>query len=213
MNIWTSKVGAAALVCLTLAACEDGFGLPGAGLPDDGLRSATLSRGAVMLVPPPGFCIDRRSLRARFALMARCDTLGSTGADDAPLALITVTTVPSTTDAALTGDALGAQSETVLDREDRSGLTLIRVRGTPPSPALRETYWRAASRVGTEIVGLAIYEAEDGAPLGPQAPRLLQEAMQRTQDQTVAMTAARADNSATPADNNAVRAFADGSFQ
>ncbi|MEL6564169.1 MAG: hypothetical protein AAFQ59_06970 [Pseudomonadota bacterium] len=213
MNIWTSKVGAAALVCLTLAACEDGFGLPGAGLPDDGLRSATLSRGAVMLVAPPGFCIDRRSLRARFALMARCDTLGSTGADDAPLALITVTTVPSTTDTALTGDALGTQSETVLDREDRSGLTLIRVRGTPPSPALRETYWRAASRVGTEIVGLAIYEAEDGAPLGPQAPRLLQEAMQRTQDQTVAMTVARADNSATPPDNNAVRAFADGSFQ
>ncbi|MEO1362314.1 MAG: hypothetical protein AAFU86_00890 [Pseudomonadota bacterium] len=213
MNIWTSKVGAAALVCLTLAACEDGFGLPGAGLPDDGLRSATLSRGAVMLVAPPGFCIDRRSLRARFALMARCDTLGSTGADDAPLALITVTTVPSTTDAALTGDALGTQSETVLDREDRSGLTLIRVRGTPPSPELRETYWRAAGRVGDQIIGLALYEAQDGAPLGALAPRLLEQTMQRTQDQTVAIIVARADNSATPPDNNPRRSLLSGLFE
>lgn len=213
MNTWTSKVCAAALACLTLAGCEDGLGLPPAGTDAEGMRAAPLSRGAVTLVAPSGFCIDPRSLRARFALMARCDTLGARGADDAPLALITATIVPSTTDAAITADALGTATETVLEREDRDGLTLVRVRGTPPSPELRATYWRAAGRVAGQIVGLAIYEAENGVPLGPRAPRILAQTMQRTQDQTIALAADSADNSATPPDNKSVLSFADGLFE
>ena len=199
MNTWTCKVCALLLGSLTLAACEGG--LPGAES-DEGIRSAPLGQGAVMLVAPSGFCIDARSLRARFALMARCDTLGANGAGDAPLALITATTVPTNGDGPIVADDLGGSSETVLDRADRDGLTLVQVRGTPPSPELRETYWRAAGRVGDQIIGLAIYEAQDSAPLGPRAPRLLEQTMQRTQDQTVAITVARADNSATPPDNN-----------
>ena len=199
MNTWTCKVCALLLGSLTLAACEGG--LPGAG-PDEGIRSAPLGQGAVMLVAPSGFCIDARSLRARFALMARCDTLGANGAGDAPLALITATTVPTNGDGPIVADDLGGSSETVLERADRDGLTLAPARGTPPSPEPRAPYWRAAARVGDQITALATYEAQDGAPLGPRAPRLLEQTMQRTQDQTVAITVARADNSATPPDNN-----------
>ena len=215
MNTWTSKVCAAVLACLTLAACEDGVGLPGSGADaqNDGVRSAALNRGAVMLVAPEGFCIDPDSLRQRFALMARCDTLGARGADDAPLALITATTVPTRTQQPLTSNDLGASSETVLDRADRDGLTMVRVQGTPPGAGLRDTYWRAAGRVGNQIVALAIYEAQDNAPLGTRAPRLLEQTMRRTQDQTVATVVARADNSATPGNNNPSRGALGGLFE
>ncbi|WP_299684055.1 hypothetical protein [uncultured Tateyamaria sp.] len=200
MNTWTSRVCAAVLTCLTLAGCEGGFGLPGTG-DDDGLRSATLGLGAVTLVAPNGFCIDKRSLRARFALMARCDTLGVRADGDVPLALITATTVPGDTARPITPEDLGTRAETVLDRADRDGLTMVQVRGTPPSPELREIYWRAAGRVGNQIVGLAIYEAQDSAPLGARAPRLLEQTMQLSQAQTVASVVAAADNSATPPNN------------
>ena len=210
MNTWTCRVCALLLGGLTLAACEGG--LPGAG-PDEGVRSASLGQGAVMRVAPAGFCIDARSLRARFALMARCDTLGARGAGDAPLALITATTVPTNGNGPILPDDLGSSAETVLERADRDGLTLVQVRGTPPSPELRETYWRAAGRVGDQIIGLALYEAQDGAPLGPLAPRLLEQTMQRTQDQTVAIIVARADNSATPPDNNPRRSLLSGLFE
>ncbi|WP_415919139.1 hypothetical protein [Tateyamaria sp. SN6-1] len=212
MSTWTSRVCAAALGCLVLAGCEDGFPVPGTPsdtLTAEALQIAPMSRGVVTLVAPQGFCIDPSSLRQRFALMARCDTLGARVPEDAPLALITVTTVIGTPGGTVSADALGAASETVLERSDADGVTLIRVQGTPPSPDLRDTYWRGATKIGGEVVGMALYEAQSGNALGPRAPRLLQQTLQRTQ----AQSAARADNSATPPDNIPRRGMFAGLFE
>ncbi len=211
MNTWTSRVCAAVLTSLTLAGCEGGLGLTGSDTA--ALRTAPLGQGAVTLVAPSGFCIDTRSLRTQFALMARCDTLGADGAEDAPLALITATTATLTDPQTITPETLGANGETVVDRADRDGLMLVQLRGTPPNPAFRETYWRAAGQIGDQIVGLTLYEAQDSAPLGASAPRILAQTMQRTQEQTSAYADAAADNSATPPDNNASLSFADGLFE
>ena len=209
MNTWTSRVCLTALVCLIVAGCDEGIVLPGdSSKSADALLSAELGRGAITLVAPQGFCIDPRSLRARFALMARCDTLGAAGAEDAPLALITATSVTATSTGPITAQELGAGAETVLERQEVRGVTLIRVQGTPPGPGLRDTYWRAARRIGTQIVGLAIYEGTDATRLGPRAPRLLEQTMQRTEARSVT-----ADNSATPVENNPRAGFLSGLFE
>ena len=73
MNTWTFKGLVTTLAtCLALAGCDavDGLALSGA-FDREPLKTAELADGAITLVPPEGFCIDPRSLKARFALMAR----------------------------------------------------------------------------------------------------------------------------------------------
>jgi len=200
MNTWTCKGLAFGLSAFALAGCEGGLTLP-AGLTTSNkapvLRMADLGRGAVTLVPPQGYCVDPKSLRQQFALMARCDTLGDASGDGLPLALITATTVTAPDTVQVTAADLGSGTETVLKQQDRDALTLVQVQGDPPRPELRDVYWRTASRVGNQIVGLTIYEVESGSSLGDLAPELLAQTMQRTQDQSIANAVASAGNSAT----------------
>lgn len=187
----TQRSLAAGALLLALAGCETPGGAGGTNAA--GLTSARLARGAVTLVPPAGFCVDKRSLRTSFAIMARCDTLGGTATYGAPLAVITAATVASATSAA----AGGAQNETILSRRQLQTVTLLRVKGKPPSPDMRDEFWRAVGLVGDQVIGLAIYEPAGGAGLGELAPELLNQAMHRTRVQTEAAAAARQDNSAT----------------
>ena len=76
-------------------------------------------------------------------------------------------------------------------------MTLLQIQGTPPSPDMRDVFWRSISQVGGQTLGLTIYESTDGAGLGERAPDLLAQTMRRTKQQTAAQTAARQDNSAT----------------
>lgn len=196
MTTWTFKGLAAGAICLALAGCSEfGGSTFGAGNGDavDGLTSATLARGAVALVPPPGYCIDSRSLRASFALMARCDTLGGTTTFGTPLALITATAVRATGRAS----DLGATGEDILSQRQFEDLILLEVKGTPPSAGMRDVFWRAIAPVGDQVLGLAIYEAQGGSGLGERAPDLLAQAMRRTQAQTAQIAATAQDNSAT----------------
>ncbi len=217
MNTWTCKGLAVAVTCLALSGCEGGFTLP-AGLQATSrtapvLRMADLGRGAVTLVPPQGYCVDPASLQQRFAVMARCDTLGDASGDGAPLALITATTITAATQSELTADDLGSGAETILQLEEREALTLVQVQGAPPRPELRDVYWRTAGKVGDQIVGLTIYEVEGGISLGPLAPELLQQTMQRTQDQTIAKAVASADKSATTRNKATQRKTMNGLFE
>ncbi|MEM6371181.1 MAG: hypothetical protein AAF727_00135 [Pseudomonadota bacterium] len=186
MTTWTSKPLLAGALCLGLAACADFAGPKGEG---SALPFAPLARGSVTLVPPFGYCVDKRSLRASFALMARCDTLGGTGAFGAPLALITAATVAKG-NATTADETLG---ETVLVRRDEGSLILLQVDGTPPSSDMRNVFWRAIGQVGDQVIGLALYEPRSGAELGESAPELLAQTMRRTR----ARTASEQDNSAT----------------
>lgn len=194
MTTWTSKGLLAGAFCLALAGCDD-LVTSGTASGANALRAAKLARGAVTLVPPPGYCIDKRSLRANFAVMARCDTLGGTETFGAPLAVITATTLPATTG----GTEPEPQSEAILSRRKSPGLTFIQINGTPPSPDMRDVFWRGTGRVGDQVLGLAIYEAKDGIALGELAPDLLAQTMRRTKGETERAAAAVQDNSATTA--------------
>ena len=191
MIIWTSKAALVGAACMALAACDDLAGVGGAQ--NNGLPVASLARGAVNLVPPVGYCVDKRSVRARFALMARCDTLGGGPSFGAPLAVITAATVDqSAIDASINED-----SETILSRRSSDDLTLLEVNGTPPSPDMRPVFWRAVGQVGEQIIGLAIYEGDNGAPLGELAPQMLAETLQRTRARSAVQLSAAQDYSAT----------------
>lgn len=191
MTTWISKTALAGALCLALAACEDIAGVSGAQ--DNGLPSASLARGAVSLVPPVGYCIDKRTIRARFALMARCDTLGGTATFGAPLAVITAATV----DQSAVDASRDANGETILSRRSGDALTLLEINGTPPTPDMRPVFWRAVGLVGDQVIGLAIYEGENGEPLGERAPQLLRETMQRTRARSAVQSRSAQDNSAT----------------
>jgi hypothetical protein len=199
MNTWTFRDLVCAGAILALASCDEigGLGLS-ASSETRPLPSATLGRGAVALVPPTGYCVDARSLRQSFALMARCDTLGAKPVYGAPLAVITATATARTGDSIITVDDLGNSDEKVIERTELDDITLIQVQGTPPSPAMRNVFWRAVGQIGDLAVGLAIYEAADGAQLGRQAPRLLVQTMRRTIAKSATLAAQRRDNSATP---------------
>ncbi|WP_299721903.1 hypothetical protein [uncultured Tateyamaria sp.] len=192
MITWISKALCAGAICLALASCDD-FASTGGAAPGSGLPFAQLARGAVTIVPPVGYCVDKRSLRARFALMARCDTLGGTATFGAPLALITAAAVAPGDSASVSGP----EDETILDRRQGQTLTLLQVKGKPPSAEMRDVYWRAIGQVGGQVVGLAIYEPADGAALGERAPDLLAQTMRRTRAQTAAEAVKAQDNSAT----------------
>ncbi len=193
MTTWISKRLFAGAMFLALASCVEVAGTGGGRASGSGLPFATLARGAVTLVPPFGYCIDKRSLRPSFALMARCDTLGGTATFGAPLALITAATVAQNGSASVAGP----QDETILARRQTETLTLLQVRGTPPSAEMRDVFWRALGQVGNQLVGLAIYEAAAGPALGESAPDLLAQTMRRTRAQTAAVAAKAQDNSAT----------------
>ena len=196
MTTWTFKGLAAGAILLALAGC-DGTGAPGGSGATTGavyaLPSATLSRGSVTLVPANGFCVDKRSLRARFALLARCDTLGGQGTYGAPLAVITATAIDQSRVRSGATASFGADGEVIVDRRQYDSVLLLQVKGTPPSPDMRDVFWRAVAQVGDQMIGLAIYEAAGGAGIGEQAPDLLRQTMRRTQERTAVVQ----DNSAT----------------
>ena len=216
MNTGTSKGVLVGSILLGLAACEDFAALDLAGATTGenlALTNATLAGGTIKLVPPPGFCVDKRSLRQSFALMARCDTLGGRLTTDAPLALITATTVEVTGAAQISTSDFEGSSEQVLQRRDDDDLALVQVRGTPPSDDMRDTYWRAAARVGNQVVGLALYEPSGAGALGDTAPSLLARTVKDTQEQSVIALVAAQDNSATAAPKETRGGFLAGLFE
>lgn len=202
MSTGTCKGLLLGVFCLGLTACEDIAALDKSGATTGenlALRNATLGDGTIKLVPPPGFCVDKRSLRQGFAIMARCDILGGTVSTDAPLAVITATTVAVIGPAQFSTSSFDGASETVLQRDDEGPLALVQVKGTPPSPGMRDTFWRGAAQVGGHVVGFAIYEATDSRDLGTTAPNLLVQTYERTHEQSIVAIAALQDNSATGA--------------
>lgn len=195
MNTWTFKGLHIAALCLGVAGCDEtggaGFGLAGGGKAPLGF--AELARGAVTIVPPTGFCVDTGSLRANFALMARCDMLGGDGGAGLPAAIITATAVTANAD----GVTPDFADETVLARRDAPILSMVQVRGEAPISQAHDVFWRGTGRIGDQIIGLAVYQAADGTDLGPLAPELLVRTMEQSQNRTVAKAAADQDNSAT----------------
>lgn len=192
MSTWTSSRVYAGLVLLALAAACAETGAD-AARPNTALASADLGGGAVRLVPPGGFCIDRRGLRQDFAILARCDTLGApVGGQGAPLGIITVTLTESPGAFAL-GDAaaLAGPDARLLDAQRRGDLSLVHLAGpTPPGTDAR--HWKAVVPVGMYVLGLTAYGPDGGALASREGGPLLAVLAARTRAATEARDVADA---------------------
>lgn len=194
MSTWISSRSVFCLfVALTCAACEGGGGGlfapssdPASGEPrrDSALPGAKLAEGALTLVPPNGFCIDRRSLQQSFAVIARCDSLGAERAPDAPLGLIAVSvTKPADpqVDLAAALTALVPQGAELLASRMTEDLALAHLRGPVPEDA-DPTHWRGLARVGSHLLALTAYAPRGGALSGETGARVLERLVRRTGD-------------------------------
>ena len=125
-------------------------------------------------------------MRARFALLGRCDTLGVDGFfNDRDLAIITASTLPVAAgtvspDAA----ALSAQGE-VVSTEERGGLPLVRLRDANNQiEGVGDTYWRTAIVLNDQLVSFVLYAPPGSPALGRDGARLLERAILATRQAT-----------------------------
>ncbi|MCX7558071.1 hypothetical protein OS190_00725 [Sulfitobacter sp. F26204] len=179
MITWNYKGALAALALISLAACEEG---QGGAFPQTStatrpvaLSQAKMAFGAVTLMAPIGFCIDKSSLKQNFALMARCDALGAPSASaGAPTAILTAsfsrasTTIPTALD---TTTALGLDAPS--DAVEYENSVTFRARGPSPAKGLSGTHWRGTARVGTQMMGLALYGPAGGRAVSAEGRALL----------------------------------------
>ncbi len=178
MITWISKGPLAALLLgLALAGCEPGAGGSGSAA----LPSARLSAGDVALVAPQGYCIDRRALRAAFALLGRCDALGqpeATASLGRPLGAITVSLTPFDPEAPLPSAAENAAAlelSAVSSATERSDYLLFRATGPVPTEGFAAQHWRAVTRVRGHLVGLAFYAPAEAGGVGPEERAVLRD--------------------------------------
>ena len=151
---------------------------------DQSLAQATLASGALALVPPDGFCVDKRGLRDNFAVLARCDSLGGTGSVlEAPLGMILVSTTPTTEDVPvgrLLPQTLGPEVQ-VLERFGEDDLALAHVLGGAPS-GVDPVYWRGMTQVNGHLVSFSAFAPRGGALATAEGGRVLASLAQRMTD-------------------------------
>lgn len=195
MTTWISKPVLAVTACFALTACDALPSLPvldSLSAPDDApvvaLSQSKMANGAFTLVPPQGFCIDKSSLKQRFALMARCDTLGiADGAAGAPVGIITASvtpvaspdTLPSPTE---TADALKLARVTNV-HTDLNTVT-FRAEGIAPSKDMDPAHWRGTVRIGGHLLGIAIYGPKNGRAVSAEGLGLMNSLIRRSREAT-----------------------------
>ncbi len=183
MITWISKARALALVAgLGLGACDEVSLLSAAGGGSEPVRVTRLAGGTVYFATPQGYCIDRRSVRSRFALAGRCDTLDVEGFFAAwELAIVTVSLAPAQSgEAALGADTMQSAlpgSERVIRTIERGGLTytLLEEPGGTELDGVSARHWRTAFVLNGELVSLALYAPQTSEALGQEGARILQE--------------------------------------
>lgn len=195
MTTWISKPALAVTACFALTACDALPSLPvldSLSAPKDGpavaLSQTKMANGAFTLVPPQGFCIDQSTLKQRFALMARCDTLGiADGAAGAPVGIITASVTP-----VASPDTLPSPTETadafklarISDIHTDLNTVTFRAEGTPPSPDLGIAHWRGTVRIGGQLLGIALYGPKDGRAVSAEGLGLLNGLIRRSREAT-----------------------------
>ncbi|MFD2739641.1 hypothetical protein ACFSUD_08680 [Sulfitobacter aestuarii] len=164
MTTWTSKGPLLAAALLLLTGCE--VGPVGSGAAPKGLSQARMGGGALRLVPPPGYCIDQGSLKARFALLARCDAFAAVDTvSDAPRGMITFSMLPAPAGAELPSPetiAKAARLTRLSEVESTAAETIFRAVGPVPVKGVSPRHWRAAALIDGQLVGIALYGPEDG---------------------------------------------------
>ena len=185
MTIWTCKGPLVALSLVFLSACEGIEGFEGlGGTPAQPLTQAKMANGAVTLVAPVGFCIDKRSLEPRFALMAPCDALGAPDAAlGAPPSLMTVSLSSSPAGAALPAPEETARAASLV-RVERARQTandvIFRAQGPTPLEEMSPVQWRGTSRIGPLVAGIALYGPPDGRAISNEGRDIMFSLIQRS---------------------------------
>ncbi|MEX3316391.1 hypothetical protein [Sulfitobacter sp. PS-8MA] len=187
MTTWTSKRPFAALALLTLSACEGGQGFSfarSAGADSPPLRSASLAQGAVQVVPPQGYCIDRKSLKRYFALMARCDALGLPDVvTDAPMGILTLSLIEAEPDHPLPTPqdvAKAAGLSAVRQTDSREGTTLFVAEGPVPAEGMSGRHWRGMAQIGGHIASVTLYGAPQSAAISDAGRGLMLDLIRQT---------------------------------
>ena len=161
-------------VAILLAGCEGVFLQP----PSE----AVVSRGAVTIVGPTGYCVDRSagqdSDAGAFVLLGSCASLGNNAAFAAPRVPGALTASVSVDNGANIGGELGrlgaffrtsqgrealardgqATSVTMLSASARDDVLFMKVRDTSANPVngLAQDYWRALFDLRGRIVTLSV---------------------------------------------------------
>lgn len=210
MSIWIFNRRLILLAGLVLAACEPTgeFGFLASGTPtsSNAIKAVAMVDGAVVLAAPSGYCIDKGSLRPAFALIARCDTLGSgRKAAGKPLVLITAALVPQEADdtAPKSSDLAAVfEAENVLQTVDRKGVALVQTDSATGLDGMSKRHWRGAFEVNGVLVGLALYAPEGSDAVGTSGAMILTALADRTRAQSrTRVAAAGSAQPATPAGN------------
>ena len=114
--------------------------------------------------------------------MARCDVLG--GSVDAdfllPVAVMTASIAPLSSEAALEAVVMQERGDTVLDKSDADGLFLTRYDSAPPDRSFNPDHWRGVMRIGDHMIRLSLYSAADAPALGPYGRVLVEESLRFT---------------------------------
>lgn len=198
MSIWTYSRAILLTVCALIAGCTQirnaEFLSSDGPKPANALAVVVMEDGAVTLMPPSDYCIDKSSLKPRFALMARCDTLGARTASDAPLVLITATLVPleESINVPTAADlATALEPNKILQQSDQDGLALVQTESATGLNGISERHWRGVFVVNGILVGLALYAPRDGSVSGEAGAAILTGLAERTTAQTSARIKAR----------------------
>lgn len=152
--------------CLLLAGCsESGFLFPEQSQ-KPAVEQVLLDGGGISLQAPDGYCIDPDTLGARFALLARCDTLGMVQKTAAmPLGVITVSLAPAQSPAPRTDMQEvaasfhpAADAVQVMGKKTVGRTVFLKLRGSQEiAEGLSNTHWRGATRMGSYTIGVAFY--------------------------------------------------------
>ncbi|AXI44847.1 hypothetical protein C1J03_01635 [Sulfitobacter sp. SK012] len=126
-----------------------------------------MMEGAVALVPPRGYCIDRKSLKSNFALLARCDVLGAnTSSRNAPFGFITVSfSETETPDVLPTPKQIAKATKVSAPQSIRSSkdYTVFQARSPSPIDGMDSRHWRSVALIGGHVMSAVLY--------GPKAQR------------------------------------------
>lgn len=148
------------------------------------LTRASMMSGAVMLRPPQGYCIDKRSLEDHFAVMSRCDTLGAKAVSgDVPLGIIVASFTPLAADQALPDPAVTAAALNLRDiseTEVSERSVTFRATGDASVAGTAADHWRATARVGNHLMGLALYGPKAGPAIRADGRALLNDVLTGT---------------------------------
>lgn len=141
-----------------------------------------MARGALRLVPPSGYCIDRRGLRQDFAVMARCDSLGAeTAGGGAPLGFIAVSVAPLSGAFAqgAAGGLVGPDTVT-LARSTAGAATILHLSGPTPQ-GTDPQHWKGVMPVGAHAVSFSAFGPAGGRLARAEGGALLASVAQRVQ--------------------------------